>query len=115
MLRVIGAHYKSRDELAIPPDVCDITLSFFLKGGGGRRGVDFCPRESFRDNLSSRFISRRKGENDGGQFRGAPFSKKNVFEEENWTGMICFRKLITTIPPPPEFPGVYKMRDSICF
>lgn len=77
MLRVIGAHYKSRDERMArhlhSPDVCgdptcDITLSFFLKGGrgGGREvGVDFCLRESFRDNLSSRYISQ-DGENDGG-------------------------------------------------
>lgn len=79
MLRVIGAHYKSRDERMArhlhSPDVCgdptcDITLSFFLKGGregGGEKSVSIfaCENPFAIDNLSSRYISQ-DGENDGG-------------------------------------------------
>lgn len=69
VLRVIGAHYKSRDEriarhlhsvwgsdgwyhVVTGRGGADGGRSF--SKGGGKGGVDFCLRESFRDNLSSR-------------------------------------------------------------
>lgn len=100
MLRVIGAHYKSRDERMArhlhSPDVCgdptcDITLSFFLKGGreGGRgeKSVSIFACENPFAIIYRRVIFHRTVKTMGDNLKGAslpPFS--NVFEEENWTG-----------------------------
>lgn len=87
MLRVIGAHYKSRDELAIPPDVCDITLSFFLKGGGGGEGASIFARENpfaiiYRRVLYLAGKVKTMGDNLGGpRFRRRTFSKKKIGRE----------------------------------
>lgn len=91
-----------------------VVVLFKRRGGG--EGASIFARENPFAIIYRRVLYLAGKVKTMGDNLGAPFSKKNVFEEENWTGMICFRKLITTIPPPPpEFPGVYKMRDSICF